>query len=104
MASMACNLTSDFKFISQHPSDFTTWLADALFQNTKQLTIRCSMQIEDLDPQLTYAAVDLVCELRQALTAALPGSTLSWCSDMPPSADPGYNFTRLGSCVDYFVM
>lgn len=60
--------------------------------------------VEDLQIQYARAATDLVCELRSALTAALPGSTLTWCSDSSPSADPGYNFTRLSSCLDYFVV
>ena len=71
---------------------------------TKQGMDGVQFDVEDLQPQFTSAATDLVCELRHALTVALPGSTLSWCSDSPVQADPGYNFTRLSSCIDYFVV
>ena len=71
---------------------------------TKQGMDGVQFDVEDLQPQYTQAATDLVCELRSALTDALPGSTLTWCSDSSPSADPGYNFTRLSSCLDYFVV
>ena len=60
--------------------------------------------IEALSVNYTAAATSLACELKHALTRALPGSTLSWCSENSPKADPGYNFTRLGGCVDYFVV
>ena len=60
--------------------------------------------IEALSGNYTAAATSLACELKQALTRALPGSTLSWCSDISPKVDPGYNFTWLSSCVDYFVV
>ena len=71
---------------------------------TKQGMDGVQFDVEDLQPQYTGAATDLVCELRHALSGALPGSTLSWCSDAPVQADPGYNFTRLSSCLDYFVV
>jgi hypothetical protein len=60
--------------------------------------------IEDLLPEYTEAATSLACELRAALTAALPGSSLSWCCDSSPKSDPGYSFSKLSSCVDYFAV
>ena len=79
-------------------SDITHWFIEEQGMDGIQF------DVEALNPNETAAATDLVCELRAALNAALPGSTLSWCSDFPPSADPGWNFTRLGECLDHFVI
>ena len=79
-------------------SDITHWFIETQGMDGIQF------DVEDLEVAETAAATDLVCELRAALNTALPGSTLSWCSDFPPSADPGWNFTRLGDCLDHFVI
>eukprot|EP01045_Picozoa_sp_COSAG04_P018191 COSAG04_NODE_1665_length_6011_cov_3.395467_2_plen_273_part_00 len=79
-------------------SDITHWFIEEQGMDGIQF------DVEALNPNETAAATDLVCELRAALNTALPGSTLSWCSDFPPSADPGWNFTRLGECLDHFVI
>eukprot|EP01048_Picozoa_sp_COSAG05_P023937 COSAG05_NODE_5409_length_1184_cov_1.238710_1_plen_292_part_01 len=73
----------------------TVWVAQIVdWFITQQGMDGVQFDVEDLQPQYTSAAADLACELRQALTATLPGSTLSWCSDSTPKVDPGYNFMR----------
>jgi hypothetical protein len=79
-------------------SNVTNWFIDKNGYDGIQF------DVEALDANYTDAATSLACELRKALTAALPGSTLSWCSDISPKDDPNYNYTLLGSCVDYFVV